>query len=138
MNFGDKVRGLMKSRGLTQKTVALSLGTNQPVVSDWVRNDTPPVDRGRLIALARLLGVSVDYLIDDAMETPDAKDLTLDEKTILDVIKALRLSKDEVIRRLYGPPKYGDGGGNGGESDPGAHQGQARLLSSQPGGPHAG
>ncbi len=123
--FKTKVRALMKARRLSQAAMAQSLGVQQPMISRWLANDSPPADRGRILALAKLLGVSVDYLLDDSLDSPKDADLTLDQKTILDVIKALGLPRDEVLRRLYGPPRYGT------NDSPDPNQGQARLLTGQ-------
>lgn len=108
MDFGTKLRTLMKQAALRQEDVAASFGTSQSVVSGWLNGVMPRVPT--LLRLARMLNTSVDYLVDDAQEQPPKPPLTHEEVMVLGVFRALRLTQDEAIRRLYGEPReYAEG-----------------------------
>lgn len=68
--FGEKVTKLRLSRGLTQEFVAMRLHVSDGAVSKWETGAAKPAS-GRAAALARLLGVDVDMLLDDDALTPD-------------------------------------------------------------------
>jgi transcriptional regulator with XRE-family HTH domain len=73
MSMADKLRDLIRRRGFSQATVARRLGCHQTLISAWVRGkNTPDVHQG--LALARLLGVPLDTLADDAIILDDAGD----------------------------------------------------------------
>lgn len=105
MEFSEKLRNLLKVNRLSQADLAESLGTNQQQVSRWVDSNTPP-KVPYLLKLARALGVTVDYLIDDARDDPmpSRSLLTADEERALWLIRELGLSSGEVLRRLAGEP----------------------------------
>lgn len=54
------------------------------------------------IALARVLGVSLEELIEGAPPPPRGEVLTEDEKYVLRVFRGLDLNADEAVRRLAG------------------------------------
>jgi transcriptional regulator with XRE-family HTH domain len=73
MAMADKLRDLIRRRGFSQAAVARRLGCHQTLISAWVRGkNTPDVHQG--LALARLLGVPLDTLADDAITLDDAGD----------------------------------------------------------------
>jgi transcriptional regulator with XRE-family HTH domain len=107
MGFAEKVRYLLKQQRLSQSDLAKAIGTNQPQVSRWLEsaNTLPKVPY--LLKIARALSVPVDYLIDDEVDEPPAKqELTEDEKALLRLYRALKpaLGEDEAMRRLAGQP----------------------------------
>ncbi len=72
----EKIRELMKEKGIKQKDLVEYLGVNQPSVSKWlstneaIRLDIPNTI---LAKIARYLGVSVEYLLcmeDEPMQLP--------------------------------------------------------------------
>lgn len=58
----NRLAELRKAAGYTQKYVALELGVKAPSVCAWEKGDGNPKQEN-LIALAKLYGVSVDYLL---------------------------------------------------------------------------
>lgn len=60
------------------------------------------VDQAFLIA--RVLGVPLDFLADDAQDEPPAE-LSADEWAVLDLYRAIGLNRQEALRRLSGNPK---------------------------------
>lgn len=58
----DRIRTRRERLGLTQRDVANGLQVSAQAVSKWERGDNAP-DIGVLVALSRLLGVSLDWLL---------------------------------------------------------------------------
>lgn len=110
--FAEKVRKLLKKKGLSQTQLACILGTSQQVVSRWLTKDRPPKPP-YLAKLAAALEVSVDYLLGDPSPVAaptGGKTLEPDEEYVLQVYRSLkvdpaqRLDGDEAVRRLSFPP----------------------------------
>src|SRR5436309_14206232 len=100
MTFAEKVRGLLKSRRLSQSDLVEAQGTSQPQVSRWLEADTPP-RADYLLKMARTLGVPADYLIDDDQdEPPQPPALSDDERFVLQLYRDLGLTRDEAARGL--------------------------------------
>lgn len=60
-----RLKEARKSAGLTQKEVALYVGVNQNTYSYW-ENEKTRIDSASLSKLAKLFGVTTDYLLDGA------------------------------------------------------------------------
>lgn len=70
MKLGTNIRALRKAKGLTLEEVGNAVGIKRASVSAWESSDTRP-DLDRLVSLARLFGVTVDYLLSgDATRPP--------------------------------------------------------------------
>jgi transcriptional regulator with XRE-family HTH domain len=90
----------MAERRLTQDRVGREVGVSQNLVSLWARGKSVP-DLYQAAALARLLGTSLDYLADDARDDPPAPEpVPSDERAILNLYRALRLTEAEALRGL--------------------------------------
>lgn len=86
MTLGEKLKEARKQAGLTQEQLSEKLGVSRSAVAKWeTDNGIPDVDNLKL--LAKLLNVSVDYLLDNGE--------TIDEL---------------VIREPYNLSEYGKGG----------------------------
>lgn len=126
MSFSTKLRALLKERGWTQGNLADLLETSQSQVSDWMRDKTfPSIPSG--LKLARVLGVTMDYLFDDSIEELPKPELTSEERTLLAVIR--RLGAEEVIVRLT------TGAPGAGWVPAGPTQGSGKPPTPQPGAP---
>lgn len=68
MTIGNRIAKTRKAKGFTQEYLAESLGVSRQAVSKWEKDQTAP-DTKNLIALASLLGVSVEYLASGTRET---------------------------------------------------------------------
>lgn len=102
MEFSEKIRRLLKAHRLSQADLAKSLGTNQQQVSRWLDAKAPP-KAAYLLRLARALGVTVDYLIDDAQDEPaPGPGLHPDEAYLVRVVRGIGLNFEEAIARLWG------------------------------------
>lgn len=72
MSLGTNIRALRKAKGLTLEEVGAPFGIKRASVAAWESGDTRP-DLDRLVGLARLFGVTVDYLLTgDASRQPPA------------------------------------------------------------------
>lgn len=84
MNFGDNLRTLIEERNLTQKELALHLNIAPSTLSSYVQNTREP-DFSTLKSLARYFNVSIDYLLDYALD----KKATNQEKEMLRIFRSL-------------------------------------------------
>jgi len=69
MTFSEKLALQRKKQGLSQEQLADRLGVTRQSVSKWESGLSLP-EIGKLVALSELFGVSVDYLVKDAMTEP--------------------------------------------------------------------
>ena len=69
MTIGKRIALLRKEKGLTQEELASHMGISPQAVSKWENDQTCP-DISALPKLARLLGVSVDELLEGREELP--------------------------------------------------------------------
>jgi transcriptional regulator with XRE-family HTH domain len=60
--FAERLRRLRKARGYTQTLFGERLGISRHAIAQWEAFRAAP-DRNRIPDLARLLGVSTDYLL---------------------------------------------------------------------------
>jgi len=64
MTLGEKIKEARKQCGLSQEQLAEKMAVSRSAVAKWEANNGLP-DVDNLKALAKLLNVSVDYLLDD-------------------------------------------------------------------------
>lgn len=64
MKLGEKIKEARKQCGLSQEQLAEKMAVSRSAVAKWEANNGLP-DVDNLKALAQLLNVSVDYLLDD-------------------------------------------------------------------------
>ena len=72
MSFGENLRLMRKARNLTQEQFAEALGVSRQAVSKWEADSGYP-EAEKLIAISRVLGVSVDKLLDIEPENQEQK-----------------------------------------------------------------
>lgn len=72
MTMGEKMQKLRKQQNWSQETLAEKLGVSRQAVSLWERGESMP-EIDKLIPLARLFGVTADYLLDDTQDIPSPK-----------------------------------------------------------------
>lgn len=70
MTIGEKILYCRKRAGMSQEALAAELGISRQAVSNWETGEAMP-DTGRVVALARLFGVTTDYLLLDELTSPD-------------------------------------------------------------------
>lgn len=68
MKLQDKLYQLRKSKGLSQMELAEAINVSRQAISKWETGTALPTIEN-FLSLSRLYGVSVDYLVDDEIET---------------------------------------------------------------------
>lgn len=68
MSFGTKLQELRKEKGMTQEELANDLAITPQSVSKWENEQSTP-DLDTLVKIAKILGVSCDYLLGNEVET---------------------------------------------------------------------
>jgi|GEM_PF-4057073 len=106
MKFYDKLKTLMHMANSTSRELAEKVGgVSKTTVSNWLNGSAKP-GLDSAFAIARTFGVSLDWLADDSADwppphlAPQTQELPYEDKMILDIRRALRLSLDEAIRGL--------------------------------------
>ena len=85
MTFGEKLREARKAAGLSQEQFAEKMSVSRSAVAKWESDKGLP-DVNNLKVMSQLLGVTIDYLLDDdeklnLSETKEPIDLESFEKT---------------------------------------------------------
>ena len=75
-DLAKRIRGQREKRGLKQQDIAHALGISPQAVSKWERGENAP-DIAALAPLARLLGVSVDWILAAKDEAKDVFEATV-------------------------------------------------------------
>ena len=99
MTLGEKIREARKRCGFSQEKLAEKLSVSRSAIAKWETDKGLP-DVGNLKTLARLLNVSVDYLLDEGQS---AHASVIRESYNLDAYGygCSRVKKDRVVREKY-------------------------------------
>ena len=79
MTIGKRIGLLRKEKGLTQEELAHHMGVSPQAVSKWENDQTCP-DISALPKLSKLLGVTVDELLEGKQELPAVRVLPPEER----------------------------------------------------------
>ena len=94
MTIGKRIAALRKEKNLTQEELAGHMGVSAQAVSKWENDQTCP-DISALPKLARLLGVTVDELLEGKQELPAVRILPpAERKDLKDMM--LRVTVDSA------------------------------------------
>ena len=69
MTFGEKLQALRKAQGWSQEELAQRINVSRQALSKWESGASVP-DTENVVALSRLFGVPIDYLLLDEMKEP--------------------------------------------------------------------
>lgn len=119
--FATKVVTKLESMGRTQAQVSRAIGVDASQFTRWLKGKGSPTVC-QLLALARFLGVSMEFLADDLLDDSPAGSggLNADEEFVLKIFRSLRLSGEEAARRLSGlAPEMGGSEVSPSGKDPG-------------------
>lgn len=97
----QKLDLLLKSRGIKQAAFERAAILSENRISKWKNGQGEP-SASESLRMARILGVSVEWLIDDEKAYPAPQESVEWERSVLDLIQALGLDKQEALRRLAG------------------------------------
>jgi transcriptional regulator with XRE-family HTH domain len=73
MNFGEKLVKLRKEKGLSQEALAEKLNTTRQAISKWENGQGFP-ETEKLLMIANIFEVSIDYLLKESAENNDDKE----------------------------------------------------------------
>lgn len=62
MEFGNRLKELLKEKEISQETLAKSIGVSQRAVSKWINNQAEPTESS-IVKCAVYFEVSTDYLL---------------------------------------------------------------------------
>lgn len=62
MEFGNRLKELLKEHGISQETLAKNIGVSQRAVSKWVNRQAEPTESS-IVKCAKYFGVSADYIL---------------------------------------------------------------------------
>ncbi len=86
--FGDKMIQLRKERGMSQEQLAYHLEVSRQAVSKWEGNQSMP-SLDKLIQLADLFGVSLDYLVRNSMYEKNNSTSVDNSQNVIDQLNEL-------------------------------------------------
>ena len=98
----EKILVLLDEKGWTQAALERAAGLSEARISKWKNHVGQPTARDAR-EIARLMGVSIAYLVDDDRTEREDMPLNEAERQALDIVRSLELTKAEVIRRLASP-----------------------------------
>lgn len=109
----QKICDLLDAQGYTQQDFEGLTRLAKNRISKWKDKKGEPTAR-QIHRIARQLGVSIDYLVDDSQDEPVAE-FTPDEVFLVRTFRSLGLEIDAAVRRLHAVPtvkplgtSYGD------------------------------
>lgn len=102
MKLADKLNRLLRESTTGVTEVARRANVSKSSLYRWLNGASyPPVDEA--LRLARVLGVPLDYLADDELDecpAPATAEITEDERAILEVFRAMGLSRTEAVQAV--------------------------------------
>ncbi|MBR6081195.1 MAG: helix-turn-helix transcriptional regulator [Treponema sp.] len=87
--FAERLERLIKEKKLTQIVVADTVGIRRPTISDWKKNGSYPT-ADVAVKIAKLLEVSVEYLITGKEDNPYIEENKNLKEKIQKAIEALQ------------------------------------------------
>lgn len=102
MEFPAKLTKLVEGCGLSHRALGRAVnGQSASTVGRWMAGQSK-ISLQDAAKLARVLGVSLDYLGNDEQDRPDPPIISEDEAVLLRVFRASGLSVDEAIALFTG------------------------------------
>ena len=62
MEFGNRLKDLLKEKNISQETLAKAIGVSQRAVSKWINRQAEPTESA-IVNCARFFDVSADYIL---------------------------------------------------------------------------
>lgn len=106
MRFHEKVAKLIDRRGLTQTDLARMADMKPSQINRLVSGDRPTVNLLNALHISRALGVSMEYLVDDAQDEPPPPEFSEGERQIIGLVRLM--GEDVAMRRLTLAPPQDD------------------------------
>ena len=102
MKIENRLRGLRKNAGLSQKELAKTLAISQPTVCAWEKGEKEPSSKSAA-KLADYFGVSMDYLLgrsDNSSPQKEQPIISENDGLFREVIQLLLGLSDSDLRRV--------------------------------------
>ncbi|WP_099469023.1 helix-turn-helix domain-containing protein [Konateibacter massiliensis] len=103
MTFGEKLQYLRKEKKMSQEELASKITVSRQAISKWELNESLP-DTDNVIQLSKILGVSIDFLLDDNIdnlkEVPLVKETTKKVKYKNNIVWIIILFASIIISLL--------------------------------------
>lgn len=94
MKTGDKIAKLRKQNNLTQDQLASLLKVSRQSVSKWESNITYP-ETDKIIRISQIFDCSIDYLLNDKIEDPQAKQIKPDVNSVQEQVISQNVTSQE-------------------------------------------
>ena len=94
MKTGDKIAKLRKQNNLTQDQLASLLKVSRQSVSKWKSNITYP-ETDKIIRISQIFDCSIDYLLNDKIEDPQAKQIKPDVNSVQEQVISQNVTSQE-------------------------------------------
>jgi transcriptional regulator with XRE-family HTH domain len=101
MKYPEKLTKLIDLRETSQSRLARATGLSQTAISEMTRGERRPY-ADQAFAIAKALGVSCDYLIDDELDDPPPAELSREEYAVLVAFRGIGIAADVAVKRMLG------------------------------------
>ncbi|WHA10368.1 helix-turn-helix transcriptional regulator [Enterococcus montenegrensis] len=103
MTFGERLKSLRNKRSLTQSQLGEKLNVTKASISGY-ENDTRSPDKDTLVKIAKIFGVTTDYLlgIDESQDDPNLLvaahiDDDVSEQDMEDILRYIEYRKNNPL-----------------------------------------
>lgn len=94
--WGDRIRQRMEAMSLSQTDLAKACGIKPPSVNDWFSNKTKMIDGKNLVAVARALNTSPEWIMTGRGVSEQSHDLGIN----LPMMSEALVSLDKAVRKM--------------------------------------
>jgi len=96
MNYGSRLKWLIKNKGFSQRDIAVELGVPESNMSYWTTTDYPPLDQ--IESICRILQIPVSRFF--AEDSDQYVEVSPQEQELLKVFNAFSDEQKEKLLKL--------------------------------------
>lgn len=96
MKSGSRLKEIIEKSGMTQKEFAFYLGVSASTLNGYIRSSREP-DLDLLMEMARVLNVTIDFLLDFSTESKKLLVLNKDEATLINSFRNLSNPQQQTV-----------------------------------------
>jgi len=93
MNYGSRLKWLIKNKGFSQRDIAVELGVPESTMSHWTTTDYPPLDQ--IESICRILQIPVSRFF--AEDSDQYVEVSLQEQELLKVFNTFSDEQKEKL-----------------------------------------